>query len=221
MIFGSFGHALLLLAMAGTPSDSSWRLLRTVQEFPAGAAGASPCALVSPPTPLDKDGEPSYGSFFLVVTGNSTLSLDASNVGLFFNGVSSVVLRAGSDSQTVAVRRPVEARPFLEKLAKPSVDRVAALVQFAAGDPARINFSLKGFAAARAAAAKCLSASASPAVAQPGKGTNFSLASFLQSPIAKKYGIAKSDGWPLKDGTYGHELGSPGPHDDGLDGDSE
>lgn len=194
----------LVLMVLSAQSGSGWRLAGGPQDGPTGAVKLQPCSVVSPITTLDKDGDPTYGALFLVVTDNSALSMDGSRIGAYFNGLLDVTVRVGSDSQKIGVRKPVEAKGLLAKMEVPEATSVSAFVRFKE-ETYKHRFSLAGFRTARAAAAKCLSASASASFTQNVKGS-FTLEAFLQSPIARKYGISKAQGWPVSDGVFNNKL---------------
>lgn len=199
MHFGTLVSGAFAALVAVQPS-ARWELVRPGDARAAHTANLPACTIISPLAALDSEGNLTYGALFLAVTGDSAISLDGARIGVLFNTVAGVTLRAGQDTLRIGVRRSVPARAFLSAMARPDVPRVSAYLRFTDGQSAKIDVSLTGFSAARRSAASCDASQTTSAGSSARSSTLPSLATFLQSDAARRNGLARTGGWPLRDG---------------------
>ena len=199
MLFKALASGAFASLVAAQPS-TRWELLRPGDARPAHAANLSACTIISPLAALDSEGNITYGALFLSVAGDSAVTLDGARIGVLFNTVAGVTLRAGQDSLRIGVRRSVPARAFLASMARPNVSRVSVYLRFTDGQSAKIDIPLTGFSAARRSATSCIAAQAGAVGNSPRSSTFPSMAAFLGSEVVRRNGLSRTVGWPLRDG---------------------
>jgi hypothetical protein len=197
-------------AYAGDPyvetfyKGKNWTVLET------GITGeVKLCWLRSSPFYLDSGKNPKYGTTYLEIScPSNNVTFSGENIGAYFKICKRAMLQV-DDGESIAINpeTPMPGKSIVDKMMKGVTAKIT--IDFGGGSLDIHTFSLLGFTKAYNMLQACAGISSGPVKDDlPPQGSRISLDidSLLKSEFAKKYGIIKSDGWPLRDGLYDNEL---------------